>query len=66
MTSIYLTTGQLVTVGPDGKPYDTPDAAEASVADRNQRAKELGIKARYTTGPSAKAGVTRGLPKAES
>lgn len=54
MPSIYLTTGQLVTIGPDGKPYDDESSAEASAAERNRRAAALGVSARYTTGPNAK------------
>jgi hypothetical protein len=54
MPSIYLTTGQLVTIGPDGKPYTDESAAEASVLDRNERAVKLGVSARYTSGPDAK------------
>lgn len=55
MPSIYLTTGQLVTVGPNGKPYPDDESAMASVDDRNQRAQKLGVSARYTiVGPDAK------------
>jgi hypothetical protein len=53
MPSIYLTTGQLVTIGPDGKPYADDASAIASVKDRNQRAQDLGVSARYVTGPNA-------------
>jgi len=49
--SIYLTTGQLVAGGPKGNSY-TEDQAQSSVDDRNARAEQLGIEARYKVGPT--------------
>lgn len=48
--SIYLVSGEKVTPGPDGKPYETEASAMADVKARNARAEKMGVSARYTHG----------------
>lgn len=53
MFSIYLLTGELAVIGPGGKPYASEEYAQASAKDRNKRAEEMGLSARYEVGPAA-------------
>jgi hypothetical protein len=53
--SINTTAGVKVTTGPDGKPFTTEKAAQASADDRNQRAEAMGLKVRYEVVPADEA-----------
>lgn len=48
--SIYLSTGEKVYAGPDGKPYDSRKHAESDASSRNERAREMGLTTKYVVG----------------
>jgi hypothetical protein len=44
MLGIYLTTGKLVR---EGKPFEAPEKLQKDAEERNERAEQMGLQARY-------------------